>query len=269
MKNLFQIEYIKIARYGTARVLLGMHLLIFLIILVTFSQVDFAIPGFNMNRLYRIPALWISTTWLASWLNLLLGILIIILAGNEFSYRTFRQNIITGLSRQQLLYSKYLVIFTFAVYGFILVLLSTMAFGLFSSIKYGLTDFFANIHYVFVYFLQALAYMSFALLICLIFKNTALSIVMFLLYRIVIEPILRTAVEVDFKSFFPMKAITGLTPNIVDLIESAGAQVQDLDLQDADIFLHKVPLAQNTGIVLFYVALFFGLSYWIIKKRNF
>ncbi len=267
MKELLKIEYIKGINNRAVKTSLILYLAIFLVVFIVFSQVELAIPGFNIRRLYRFPGVWTSTTWLASWLNILLAIIVISHTGNEFTFRTFKQHVIDGLSRQQLLYGKVLVVLILSLASSVLVGFSAVISDLFFGVRQSTEESF--VQYLPQFFLQSFAYMSLALMLTLLIKNPALSIVVFILYRIVIEPLVRLSVGVEYRHFFPSKAIGNLTPNIIDLVGTAGANYQELDLKDAEFLLYKSPELLNVAIVVIYIIIFLGISVSLLSKKDF
>src|SRR6476620_12364350 len=98
MLTLFRTELRKILPYRTVWVILGIFVgLLFLIIR---SGSSITINGqMAGTSLYKFPDLWQKLTYIASYFNLLLGILVIILITDEYSFRTLRQQIIDGYFR--------------------------------------------------------------------------------------------------------------------------------------------------------------------------
>lgn len=273
MKRLFQIETQKIVPYTAFWVIMGIHALLFLLLSIGGSQMEVQIAGqFNIARYFEFPAVWNTIAWLASWFNLLLAILVIALIGNEYNFRTFKQHIVDGLTREEMLASKLSVIFVIALWATFLVFFTALIMGLVYSS--GQAAVFSQAHYVAVYFVQALAYMSFAMLIALLLRNTALSIVLFILYVFPIEPIIRNIFPAPMLPFFPMKVVSDLTPlpKIRTGIESQELQqqVQMLEFQMQAGQGYETPsLLVSVGVGVLYLALFVFLSRLILQKRNF
>ena len=122
MKKLFQIELIKTLNNSTFRVIIGLHFLLFLLLVYVFTRVDITAPGFSTKKVFMFPNVWEVLSWMASWFNMLfLGIIIIVLTGNEFSFKTARTQIMNGLSRNEFLLGKSLVILIIALWGLLLV----------------------------------------------------------------------------------------------------------------------------------------------------
>src|SRR5437764_10406442 len=58
------------------------------------------------QRRYSFPTVWQMTSYLSSFLLFLPGLLMIIFITNEYSYKTHRQNVIDGWSRNQFISVK-------------------------------------------------------------------------------------------------------------------------------------------------------------------
>lgn len=56
--------------------------------------------------LYAFPLVWHNLTYLAGFFKVFPAIIIIILVTNEYSYKTIRQQVITGLSRNEIFLAK-------------------------------------------------------------------------------------------------------------------------------------------------------------------
>ena len=182
MKKLFNLEKIKAIAYPAFKTLMIIHFLLFFIVILVVSRWHITIPGFSIKGLYQFPNIWTFFPWVASWFNIFLTIVLITLVGNEFSFRTFRQNVIDGLSRNDLIVGKLIFIFTVAVYTFLMVLFAVIIFGLINTDGITFKMILDHSYLLLVYFIQAIGYMTLGLLFAMIFRNNALSIILFLLY---------------------------------------------------------------------------------------
>jgi hypothetical protein len=274
MMKLFKIELVKILNYTSFRVILILHFLLFLLVVFVSTQIDISVPGFTTKNLFQFPHVWESFAWIASWFNLLLAILLIVLVGNEYSYKTFRQQVITGLSRNDLIIGKNLVIGIVALYGVLLVLFTSTVFGLIFTRGLSLSTVFEKSYILIVYFIQAIGYMTLGLLITVIFRNTALSIVMFLLYFLLIEPIIRLLFPRDIRLYFPVKIISNLTPRPEFLTITSNESMVDasgqsnLDLNAIGIAPDPLPEYLTILLALVYIATFSVLIFVIVRKRD-
>jgi len=274
MKKLFIIEKIKTLSYPSFISLIIIHFILFLIVTLVISRIQFSIPGFSIDDLYKFPNVFKFIPWIASWFNVFLAIIIILLIGNEFTYRTFKQNVIDGLERTELIWGKLIVIFSIAIYTLVLVMLTSLIFGFFSTKNINLSIIVENSNILIVYFIQAIAYMSLGMFFALLFKNNALSIIMFILYFFPIEPIIRSFFSKNIRQYFPIEIISNLTPkpDIFNLQQQTNFHSPSgnnfINLQGIDIVPNQLSLQTTTIIAFAYIIIFIGVSLFIMKKRN-
>jgi len=274
MKKLFQLEKIKTLSYPAFKTLMIIHFLLFFLVVLIFSRVHFSIPGFSVKGLYQFPNIWEFFPWVASWFNLFLAIVVILLVGNEFSFRTFRQNVVNGLSRNDLITGKLIMIVTIAIYTFLMVLLAIIIFGMVYTNGITFNIVFEKSYLILIYFIQAIGYMTIGLLIALIFRNNALSIIMFLLYFAIIEPVLRLIFKAEARRFFPAKIISNLTPTPEFLTMTSeksfttSSGKSSLDFQEIGLMPESLPLGINVVLAAGFIGFFIALSYVITNKRN-
>jgi len=274
IKKLFQIEKIKALSYPAFKTLMIIHFLLFFLVVLIVSQLHISFPGFSILKLYQFPNIWEFFPWVASWFNLFLAIVIILLVGNEFSNRTFRQNVIDGLSRNDLIRGKLILIFSIAVYTLLMVFIAVMLFGLINSDNYSMNAIFGKSYVLFVYFIQALGYMCLGLLIAIIFRNNALSIIIFILYFIIIEPIGRWFFEAHARRYFPIKIISNLTPMPEFLTMtsensfSTTSGKSALDFQEIGLTIEPLSVGLNVGLAIIYIVVFIALSTLLLNRKN-
>ena len=273
MKSIILNEYTKIWSYTAFRVIILLHFILFFLVVLVTSRLDITIPGFSTDYLYQFPNIWEFFPWVASWFNLLLAILIIIMTGNEYTFRTFRQHVIDGLSRSDLLTGKVFLIIAIAIYSMLMVLLFSLLFGFIFTRDMTAGLFVKKTYILLVYFVQAVAYMSTGFLLAILFRNTALAIVLFILYRLIIEPVFRLFFPPEARLYFPMKVISNLTPMPEFLSISSGnkadpGNVDTLNLREIGILAEDLPVYLNLLLALGYTALFIGLAWLLLRRRN-
>ena len=133
MRSVIQNEISKALWYKPFRVIIILHFILFFLVVLVTSRLNITVPGFSTDYLYQFPNIWEFFPWIASWFNLLLAILIIVMTGNEYAFRTFRQHVIDGLSRYELLAGKGFSILIIGIYSTLMVLLFSLIFGLIFS----------------------------------------------------------------------------------------------------------------------------------------
>ena len=106
MIDLLKIEYYKVKNYNTFWVILAIYAALVPLTFLGIGQIDF--PFFpSKETLFGFPTIWGFLTWIASWWNILLGVLIVVLVCNDIAFKTQRQNVIDGMSRKQYIFGKF------------------------------------------------------------------------------------------------------------------------------------------------------------------
>lgn len=273
MKKILKLEFIKTFGYPGFRTIVILHATLFLLVVAIGSMINLQFQGVNLNILVSFPYVWATLSWIASWFNLLLGILAIILVGNEFQFRTFRKQIIDGVSRNQLLNAKMVVMSVISLYALVLVLLSSFLLGFFFSDSITLAGVFEKFPLVLVLFVQSLAYMMLGMLFALLLRNNAISIVSFVLFFFPGEPILRAFFPDSIDTFFPIKIISNLTP-MPDFLGIASKQMIQINgkspsFQDMGLMPDTISVWAATLVCIAYIILFYFISKYIIKSKSF
>jgi len=265
--KLFQIEYIKTSLFKPFRIIITLHFLLYVIAILFGSNINISIPGFSFRKLYMFPDVWQYFTWIASWFNILLVIIIIMLIGNEYNFKTFKQQIINSFDNYEIIAEKTISICFLSIYAFCLVLCTALISGFIFTSELSFSIVFQNSGIILSYLLQTLAFMIFGMLIVILFKNTALSIVLFILYRFLIEPIFRSFFSKDFRIFFPSRLFSNLTP-LPDAFkvnyENSNINIittEEITSYSPESWLHH-------SIVIVYILIFIFISFQLIKKQK-
>ena len=185
MLSLLKIEWLKIKNYTAFKVLgiffiAGVVLVNYIVFLVNKNIVSNIKPVGLLSSFnpYSFDNTWQTTSYTTGFLLLLPALLIIILICNEFNYRTSRQNIIDGWSRQQFIEVKMMIALLLAIISTLLVLITAFTFALFSQ-----TDFSTNnIDHTAYFFLKAFSYNMIAVLISVWIRRTGFAIGLYFIY---------------------------------------------------------------------------------------
>lgn len=274
IKRLLHIESTKTLHYPAFKTIIILHALLFLLVAFVANNLRINIQGITIEKIFQFPHIWNTLTWIASWFNLLLGIVAIILVTNEFQFNTFRKQLIDGLTRNELLLGKFMVFVFLSFYTMLLVLLVGLLFGLFKTPNFSLSNFALGLPFLPVLLLQSLGYMLLGMLFAFLLKSTALSIVSFILYFFPVEPIIRTIIPDVISQHLPVKVIANLTPmpdfvgiSIGDFVQINGETGPGL--YNLGILSQQLPLIISSSIVIGYCVLFLLLSKLIVKFKNF
>lgn len=237
--------------YRTFWVILGVYAL--LISLFIYSSQGFTINNSQLGTtLYQFPELWSRLAYVGNIFNLLLGILIIILISDEYSFRTLRQQVIDGLSRWEVVLAKFYIILGVAVTSTLFSLILGLSFGLAYSTDTSIGAVTGQLNHLLYYLVQTVGIMSLAMLIGFSIKKSGLSIVAFIAYVMLVEPLLSMQVPDQIFRFFPSKVISSLTPNPLQ------------NMLDQDVLSPAVALVP----AIIYIAVFLLLSYLVLKLRD-
>jgi hypothetical protein len=185
MTNLLKIEWLKIKNYR-AFIVIGIFFMVGIFItnyivnlffekVINESEASKLINRFNP---YTFKYVWQTISYTSGFILLLPALLIIILLTNEFTFKTHRQNVIDGWSRLEFIHVKMMLALIFAILSTVLVFIAGLIFGL--STK---TDIeFVGITHLGYFFLKALSYNMFAILIALWVKKTGFAIGVYFIY---------------------------------------------------------------------------------------
>ncbi len=224
MLHLLRVDLKKLFDYRTFWIIVGLYF--FTLCMGAASGMEFLkwlarmIEGFgqkiNITRipLYHFPDIWQNLAWSGGLLKMGLAIMTVISITNEFTYRTVRQNIIDGLSREQFLLSKVMTNLVLAALSMTMVFLIAAVCGLIYSpqleFPYGLT----GISFFPAYFLEVFAFLSFALMLGIFIQRSGLTIIL-LLNSYLIELIIKENIDDQVPQliqFFPLESIMNLVP---------------------------------------------------------
>jgi hypothetical protein len=127
---------------------------------------------------YSFENTWQTTSYASGFLLILPALLIIILITNEYTYKTSRQNVIDGWSRQQFIEVKIVMALLVALISTLMVVFTALVFGFFSATDFSLNSF----SHVAFFFLKALSYNMIAVLVSVLIKRTGFAIGLYFIY---------------------------------------------------------------------------------------
>lgn len=253
MKRLLQIEWLKLASYRTFYVFTGFYVLLIFLVYYGFDRFT-TTPMINLSVVYQFPNVWYYIAYVSSWFAPVLGLLMINLVSNEFSFRTLRQHVIDGLSREEILKSKLLLAAVISIGAGLVALMSGLLFGFTKGGGANSGDIFSEMTYLLRAMWVCFGLMSAAILISLIVRRSALSILVFISLYWIVEPILGRAWLSDLYPYFPLNSLDEFisSPFSFDSV-SFGKQ--------------STPTGVNIA-ALIYPILFIAASWRLIKTKD-
>lgn len=272
MLRLLNIEYKKIKNYAVFWIIFTTVIALFLftsiLIFKSGSEILADITKLDFNFLkeyFRFPNVWISFTWIAGWFSHFWALLIIILMGNEFNFRMFRQQLVTGVTRKDLFKAKLLLIAILPVVMLLLIVILSLTAGFVYNVN-TVDIWYKNSYFIFNFYLQTIAYLSFAMMIVLLIRSTGLSIVVYFA-ALISESILRLFLRISLPgvvSYMPLKSISALTPRpsieIGMQSMTQGTGFSDNPMAFSEPITLLIPFA--------YTVLFVWIIYRLITKRD-
>lgn len=265
MKNLFSIEWLKLKKLTSLKVIFIIYAALFPLVLYAicnfFGKVFEEILMQSWNP-YEFPDIWKYTTYASSYFNVLMGVVVVIAVTNEYTFKTLRQNVIDGLSVRQAIVSKFLVVLFFSTVITLYTMVVALAFGLVNTTSFDVLD---GIYYLLIYYLQTLCYFSFAYFLAVLLKKPALSIILFIV-AFIAETIIGTILSIGgleaVYAYFPLNVFSKLTPipvfkEIIDSAQESGGQVP---------YLLDMPV--NILMAFIYMALFFLIAFRVMRNRD-
>jgi len=256
MIKLLSIELKKIVSYPTFWVFALLYLFMVLVVFMAIPSIKLNLPMGNLSfsSYYTFPDIWHTLTYIAGFFNLLLGVLVVILITNEFTFRTVRQNIIDGWTVNDFLGAKVILLVFLALCTTVFVFLLGLTYGLVASLSFDASSIFAQIGFVVAYFVQALAYLCFALLMGTLLKKAGIGIIFFLLYSKIIEPLIGWKLPNEISDYLPFH-------NISSLIDNPAFKLVGVNVSNSPLGIHFI-------FTLIYSAIFIAVTYLLLRKRD-
>lgn len=257
MKNLIAIEWMKLKRLATMKVILIIYAVT--VPLIYFSLAYVKLGPFSFpDSIYQFPDCYNYVAYIASWFNLLVGVIIMVFTSNEIKYKTQRQNVIDGLSKRDVIFAKFGIVFLFALAVTLYVGLVSLIFGLIYSDN--VSDVFSGMEQIGAYFLTTLGYFSFAFFFANVVRLQALAIILYI-FSTFIEGIIGLVVAQEYSQFFPLTTFSNLIPNPV---------LKGIDQMNGQVIPDQFMMGQGMSAVfaVFYIICFVVVSYWVIKRRD-
>jgi ABC-type transport system involved in multi-copper enzyme maturation permease subunit len=275
MIKLLRIELKKILTYRIFWILTGLYFF-FLAAGILLAEFIFnnMINDFNKRmpipfphvRFYFFPDIWQNITYFASIRYVLIfpAIIIIILITNEFANKTIRQNVVNGMSRQEFLWSKMQVILLLSVVITLIVGIGILILGFLNSDIQSFSIIIRRSSFILGFFVSVFSVLILAFFFGFLMRNTGLSIALFVLYVLIIEPVVYFTLKIPplqpnkVSTYLPFNSMIRITeyPSVPMLKQIMGFQLQS-----------HVSLAA-CGISLLYSAVMIGIVFWVLYKKD-
>lgn len=278
MIRLLQLEWIKLWNNGISRFLIVTYfVLITSVALLTTVKFDFGAVKFHLAEegIFNFPFIWHFNSYLAAFLKIFFAVVIVALIGNEYSYRTLKQNLIDGLSKAEFLLSKVYMILAFVGVSTLFLFLTSLILGLIYSDYTEFSIIVMDLDYMLAYAVKLFGFFSFCLFLSVFIKRSAFALGLLFFWQF-LEGILWVWAWSRLKNdawiqpeqlmqFFPMQAMS----NVIDEPFTRLSAVRNIASQiGQEVAQHPGVQYGELLIVLLWSAVFIGGAYKILQKRD-
>lgn len=277
--RLLGIELYKIWHNKTSRILMfGYFLLIFSIAILSTINVEFGPIKFNLAEqgIFNFPYIWHFNTFIIALLKIFFAIVIVAMIGNEYSYKTIKQNLIDGMSKGEFLKSKVYTIAAFVGISTLLVFIISLILGGIYSDYNEFQIIFSELEYLLAYAVKLFGFFSFCLFLAILIKRSAFALGFLALWQVfegiayglmrwrLSDLIPQLSAEQVIK-FFPLQSIGNLITEPFTRLSA----IQNIADQLGEGFTKDYGVSfLNITVVLVWSALFIWGSYSLLKGRD-
>lgn len=279
MQRLLNIEFHKF-KHSRSSIVLTIIYLAIIFILLSAGAWRININGQSVSLsdigVFNFPYLWHLSTYIVSFLKFLIAIVIVSLTASEYSNRTLKQNLIDGLSKKELILSKFYLVIVLAVVVTIVLTVACLILGLLYSDYTEANLIFRNLEYLGAFFISHLTFFSMCLFAGILLKRSAFALGLIGIWAIFESIIYGITQWINYKfevdvwntlgNILPINSISNLIPEPFTKVSMVKTGIETLSREEFQKD-YGVPLL-NVGICLLWTALFTYWSYALLKKRD-
>ena len=260
MFKLLKLEYSKFMK-STVVILLTTMFVVFspfsLAIARLFKDLPAVLPSEKV--FVQFSTVWEYLGYAGNWMVFFfLGVMIIYTITLEVSYKTLRQSIIIGMTRNQYFTSKMLLVMVISLIATLYYSLIALIVGFINTPDADISLAFSNEWAIPRFFLMSVGYLSFAMMIAYLIKNSGLAVFLYLSVVLLVEPLIRLGhvkfLGAKFQNYYPMNCVEDNMP--LPLLKMADyVKTSEVDLT----VVLSYEIAAITTIV--WTIIFIGISY--------
>jgi len=206
---------------------------------------------------FSFPEAWHTVAYFSSWFVFIPAVVVIMLITNEYGFKTHRQNIIDGWSRNQFLSSKLIDVM-------LITLIITLLYSVISFVTGNLNQerliksTWEQVHYVGLFALQTFSQLSLAFFIGFLVRKAFIALGIFIFYFFPFEPIIVALLKEygnDSGRFLPLEISDRLIPRPAFL-----AKLDEAGYKES---LNAIP--QHVLYTLLLTGVVWGVCFWVIS----
>ena len=267
MLRLIKIDFKKYAYSRTFWVLLLIYFV--LIVAVFFGMEKFINQVLNSAKtsaqipvpdfsLYSFPYVWQNLAFLGGFFKIFIALIVVIFVTNEYSYKTIRQNVMNGMSREQFLASKVLFALLLSLSASIIMFVSGIVLGLGHTAELSISLVFPKMEFIAAYFLELATFSLLAMFTAFLLVRSGLAIGLLAIYYYIGENILTFMLPENISRFLPVESIG----NLIDVPNSALMKMFGVNFSE----VVSIP---DVFICGFWSIFFIGMTYLLLRNRDF
>jgi len=218
------------------------------------------IAKFLLGNPFAYPETFHTTAYFSSFFVFIPAIVVIMLVTNEYTYKTHRQNIIDGWSRNQFLLSKFFDVLLITLMVTVLYFSIAVIIGIIASPNSKI-NMWSNSGYVGLFALQTFSHLSIAFLVGFLVRRSFIALGIFVFYYIIVENMIVGYSKVkldDIGRFMPLE--------IADRMIPVPAFLGKMDEKAYKASLANIP--QQILLTFVVIAVVWSICYYTNKKRD-
>lgn len=267
MFRLIYTEWLKWSKQLIFRIVCAFYVILLPSVLLLGKKLPELPPPIGTTEvMFIFPTVWNYLGYIGNWLCFFFfGFFAVISITMEFNNRTLRQNIITGWSRQDVFLAKFGSIGALSLLATLYYVLCALLIGYTHTDVVYLSKVFQEGDIIFRYWLMSFSYMTFGLLIGFLIRRTVIAVFLYLIYIMILEPVLRWGVHRYFwehpsMHFYPMNATE-------DLLAAPLSPIAEEFAQKAGFNLFMSPF-EAIITTLIYTTVFIFVVFSHLKKAD-
>ena len=199
MSALLSIEWLKVRRYRTFWIILGLFALTALLGNYVFNSVLTADEKIKMilSTGSGFSGVWYNTAYMVSQCTIFLALLMVLLTGNEFQFRTHRQNVIDGWERLQFLNAKWAMVGMLSLATMVFTALLGIIVGAFIGSDFATIG--SGLENILWIGLQSACYMGAAVMTVFLIRRSGLALIILLGYYLMVDNIVHSIFKYKLK----------------------------------------------------------------------
>ncbi|SDC81237.1 hypothetical protein [Williamwhitmania taraxaci] len=268
--TLLEIEWLKAKSFYAFSISIAAQLFVFLAIIFVGSNIDLNIQGVSAHPFFEFPHIWTSFAWLLSWISLFTAFAMLVIVGAEFGERTYHFQLANGLKRFELLGAKVLLAISLSLFWALVLFVVTLLFGAYYSNTVSLNDVYHGVEVSLFFFLHTFFLLAIALIISFLIRNTALSVLAFVVLM-PLEVVIRTFLPDFVRFFFPFRALQNLAPmpDFFGLAVMNNPELAALKSTVAEVFAPIVSIWITVVVAVLYSLFSIIIIFFSLRKRSF